>query len=173
MKTFQFTNMFPVSSNSTKIWDVFDNVLAKAVQPRAWPPPQDQHSSWLQGTGSAGLARLLSGRCSFSSRDSESQIKLILPWFRNCWCPVQPLLHQILKVDTHALPLYSNCNGKQKWKTSLSGFIPSPHMSISTTQSHHWGLEESSLGYQQGLNDCVKKSVWSLGCHLSIIEISW
>lgn len=113
---FQFTQTFPVPSNSTKIWGVFDNVLAKAVQPKAWPP-QDQHSSWLQGAGSAGLPRLSSGMCSFSPRDSECQVKLSLPWFRNFWCPVQPQLHQILKVDTHALCLYQL--QQLQWETEV------------------------------------------------------
>lgn len=40
--------------------------------------------------------------------------------------------------------------------------------------SHPWGLEVSSLGYQQGLNDCVKKNLyeaWAVICHLSVIEL--
>lgn len=40
---------------------------------------------------------------------------------------------------------YSNCNGKQKWKTSLSGSVPSPHMGISATHRVTLGVWKSLL----------------------------
>lgn len=165
-----FTQNFPVSSNwNNEIWDFLLNILAKATQPEAWPLPQAQCLQLMTRCSGGRAPVLCSGRFSSSPRDSESQI----PWFRNWWCPMKPHLHQLLNIDTVALPSsnYNNRKGKQKWKTSLRGIGPNLHMGCLFYTHAILALELARLflDYWQGLNDHLNNSVWSPGCNQSAV----
>lgn len=91
-------------TETTKRQDFLLNVLAKAMQLEAWPLLQSsQLITWSNIGGAPGL---WSRRYSNNPRGAKSQIQLRLPQFSNCWCPVQPQLHQLLKGDVDPVPSY-------------------------------------------------------------------
>lgn len=165
-----FTKNFPVPSNwNNEIWDFLLNILAKATQPEAWPLLQAQLLQLMTRCSGGRAPGLCSERLISSPRDSESQI----PWFRYCWCPMNPHLHQVLNLNTVALPSYELQQSQRETevKNLTQGHCSKPtHGCLFYTHAILAPeLASLFLDYWQGLNDHLNNSVWSPGCNQSAI----